>query len=38
MEKAKIMIVNLTVVKSFINSTQLLLSSSENFGYEFNCG
>ena len=37
-EKAKIVTVNLIVVKFFIiNATQLLLSSSENFDYELNC-
>ena len=37
-EKAKIVTMNLTVVKYFINATQLLLSSSENSDYELNCG
>ena len=36
-EKAKIVTVNLIVVKFFINATQLLLSSSENFDCELNC-
>ena len=29
-------IVNLTIVKLFVNTTQQLLSSSENADYEFN--
>ena len=38
LEKAKIVTMNLTVVKYFINATQLLLSSSENSDYELNRG
>ena len=36
MEKAKIVTMNLTVVKLFIKATQLLLSSNENSDCELN--